>query len=344
MDGDDRVECVGRHVHLPATPSTSCSPSRARSSRARSARAGPPRRRPTVPGDRAMGLHHRCRARDLGGAQLPGGRRRPVARPACGWRSCARRTSRSRTPGTSAGSAAPAASTSVPRGSSVPAEWTCNPMAGEACLDLAIAHVPAPAFVALAVSRVALGIAAGALDDIAALAGDKVPLLSPGTLATSPTYHRTSPRRTPGCAVPARCTTRPSGPSGRPRCPAGRSPTRPGLGPGSTRCGRSSRPSRSSSSPTGPAAAARCTTARRCSAGSGRPCSDPALHRPSRRARRRRTGAGGPGAAGTGVLSRPYWGCIAALIAASVAASSSVGLNMKNSVPASTSGTWPGAM
>jgi len=75
-------------------------------------------------------------------------------------------------------------------GLSVPAAWTCNPMGGEACIDLAIARVPAPAFVALAVSRVALGVAAGALDDITALADDKVPLLSPGTLATSPTFHR----------------------------------------------------------------------------------------------------------------------------------------------------------
>ena len=71
----------------------------------------------------------------------------------------------------------------------VPAEWTCDPMTGEPCVDLAVARVPAPALVALSVSRVALGIAAGALDDIIVLAGDKVPLLSPGTLATSPTFH-----------------------------------------------------------------------------------------------------------------------------------------------------------
>jgi indole-3-acetate monooxygenase len=75
-------------------------------------------------------------------------------------------------------------------GLSVPAAWSCNPMAGEACLDLAIVRAPAPALVALSVSRVALGIAAGALDDILGLAGDKVPLLSSGTLATSPTFHR----------------------------------------------------------------------------------------------------------------------------------------------------------
>ncbi len=74
-------------------------------------------------------------------------------------------------------------------GIEVPATWTCNPMAGEPCVDLAILGAPAPAVVALSVSRVALGIAAGALDDILGLAGDKVPLLSPGTLATSPTFH-----------------------------------------------------------------------------------------------------------------------------------------------------------
>ncbi len=71
----------------------------------------------------------------------------------------------------------------------VPADWTCDPMTGEPCVDLTVARVPAPALVALSVSRVALGIAAGALDDIIVLAGAKVPLLSPGTLATSPTFH-----------------------------------------------------------------------------------------------------------------------------------------------------------
>jgi alkylation response protein AidB-like acyl-CoA dehydrogenase len=75
-------------------------------------------------------------------------------------------------------------------GLSVPAAWTCNPMAGEPCLDLPVVRVPPPALVALLVSRVAIGVAAGALDDITALAGDKVPLLAPGTLATSPTFHR----------------------------------------------------------------------------------------------------------------------------------------------------------
>jgi alkylation response protein AidB-like acyl-CoA dehydrogenase len=75
-------------------------------------------------------------------------------------------------------------------GVEVATTWTCEPMTGEPCVDLTIARVPAPALVALLVSRVALGIAAGALDDITMLATDKVPLLSPGTLATSPTFHR----------------------------------------------------------------------------------------------------------------------------------------------------------
>ena len=74
-------------------------------------------------------------------------------------------------------------------GVEVPATWTCDPMAGEACVDLTVVRVPAPALVALSISRVALGIAAGALDDILGIAGDKVPLLAPGTLATSPTFH-----------------------------------------------------------------------------------------------------------------------------------------------------------
>ncbi len=75
-------------------------------------------------------------------------------------------------------------------GVEVATTWTCEPMTGEPCVDLTIAQVPAPALVALSVSRVALGIAAGALDDITMLAVGKVPLLSPGTLATSPTFHR----------------------------------------------------------------------------------------------------------------------------------------------------------
>jgi indole-3-acetate monooxygenase len=75
-------------------------------------------------------------------------------------------------------------------GVEVPATWTCDPITGEPCVDLAIVRAPAPALVALSVSRVALGIAAGALDDIIGLAEDKVPLLSSGTLATSPTFHR----------------------------------------------------------------------------------------------------------------------------------------------------------
>ncbi len=74
-------------------------------------------------------------------------------------------------------------------GVEVSAGWTCEPMTGQACIDAVIVRVPAPALVAMCVSRVALGIAAGALDDILALATDKVPLLAPGALATSPTFH-----------------------------------------------------------------------------------------------------------------------------------------------------------
>ena len=74
-------------------------------------------------------------------------------------------------------------------GVEVPVGWTCEPMTGQACIDAVVVRVPAPALVAMCVSRVALGIAAGALDDILAIATDKVPLLALGALATSPTFH-----------------------------------------------------------------------------------------------------------------------------------------------------------
>ena len=74
-------------------------------------------------------------------------------------------------------------------GAIVPAERTCDPMSGEPCHDLTVGRIPTPALVALMVSSTALGIARGALDDITALAAEKVPLLAAGTLATSPTFH-----------------------------------------------------------------------------------------------------------------------------------------------------------
>lgn len=74
-------------------------------------------------------------------------------------------------------------------GAVVPADRTFDPLGGEPCLDDPVARIPAPTLVALRIAAVAVGIAAGALDDIGALAAEKVPLLAAGTLATSPTYH-----------------------------------------------------------------------------------------------------------------------------------------------------------
>ena len=48
----------------------------------------------------------------------------------------------------------------------------------------------APSLLACVVASVALGIARGALDDIVALAADKVPLLDAAPLATNPTFQR----------------------------------------------------------------------------------------------------------------------------------------------------------
>ena len=54
-----------------------------------------------------------------------------------------------------------------------------------------MARIPVPTLLPLAIASCAVGIAAGALDDITAMAADKVPLLAPGALASSPTYHET---------------------------------------------------------------------------------------------------------------------------------------------------------
>ncbi len=233
-------------------------------------------------------------------------------------------------------------------GVEVPAAWTCDPMAGEPCVDVTVVRVPAPALVALSVSRVALGIAAGALDDILGLAGDKVPLLAPGPSRPARRSTMTSPRPTPGCAVPARCTTRPSSPSG------------PTAVSGAAFTNQLRARARLDAAWAVDQAVEVVEFAYRAGGGSALYDSSPLqrrlrdvhavtqhfIVRPGR-VRRGRIGAGRPGAARpgvlTGVLSR-YWGCIAALIAVSVAASSSVGLNMRNSVPASISGTCPGAM
>jgi alkylation response protein AidB-like acyl-CoA dehydrogenase len=61
-------------------------------------------------------------------------------------------------------------------------------MQDEPCLDEPIVRIPPPALYALAIASVAIGTAQGALDDILALATDKVPLLAPAALATNPNF------------------------------------------------------------------------------------------------------------------------------------------------------------
>jgi indole-3-acetate monooxygenase len=70
----------------------------------------------------------------------------------------------------------------------VPVERTLEPMADEPCLDAPIVRVPPPALFALAIASVAVGAAQGALDDILAVAADKVPLLDSRPLAANPTF------------------------------------------------------------------------------------------------------------------------------------------------------------
>jgi indole-3-acetate monooxygenase len=70
-------------------------------------------------------------------------------------------------------------------GQFVPRERTLDPLAGESCVDDAIARVPVPALLCLAIGSVAVGIAQGALEDIAALAAGKTPLLAASKLAAN---------------------------------------------------------------------------------------------------------------------------------------------------------------
>lgn len=70
----------------------------------------------------------------------------------------------------------------------VPAERTLDVFAQEPCIDTPVFRVPIPAALALALASVPIGIARGALDDVVALATDKVPLLSPVTLAANPLF------------------------------------------------------------------------------------------------------------------------------------------------------------
>jgi indole-3-acetate monooxygenase len=71
----------------------------------------------------------------------------------------------------------------------VAAERTLDPMAEEPCIDAPIARVPVPALIALAVASVAVGCARGALDDISALAAQKVALFHGRPLSADATFH-----------------------------------------------------------------------------------------------------------------------------------------------------------
>ena len=70
----------------------------------------------------------------------------------------------------------------------VPEERTLDPMGDPPALDAPIVRVPIPALIALAVASVAVGCAQGALDDIVAVAAEKVPLLDRRPLAANPTF------------------------------------------------------------------------------------------------------------------------------------------------------------
>jgi alkylation response protein AidB-like acyl-CoA dehydrogenase len=70
----------------------------------------------------------------------------------------------------------------------VPAERTVDALAEEACIDAPIAHVSPPSLYAIGIATVAIGAARGALEDVLALAGGKVPLLAGAPLAANPLF------------------------------------------------------------------------------------------------------------------------------------------------------------
>jgi len=70
----------------------------------------------------------------------------------------------------------------------VPSERTLAPMSDEPCLDEPVVRIPPLTLYALHVASVAIGTAQGALDDVLALAGDKVPFLDHAPLAANPLF------------------------------------------------------------------------------------------------------------------------------------------------------------
>jgi indole-3-acetate monooxygenase len=70
----------------------------------------------------------------------------------------------------------------------VPAGRTFALLSAEPCLDDPLVRVPLPSPYALQMASGALGVAQGALDDVLALAADKVPLFAGASLATNPLF------------------------------------------------------------------------------------------------------------------------------------------------------------
>lgn len=70
----------------------------------------------------------------------------------------------------------------------VPSARTCATLEAEPCVDAPLVRIPPPPLFALSIAGVALGVAHGALDDILAMAGHKMPLLAIHPLATNPLF------------------------------------------------------------------------------------------------------------------------------------------------------------
>lgn len=73
-------------------------------------------------------------------------------------------------------------------GVAVPLERSCAVLEDEPSIDTPLLGIPTPSQLALELAAVALGVARGAIDHVLDIAGGKVPLLSPGTLATDPLF------------------------------------------------------------------------------------------------------------------------------------------------------------
>jgi indole-3-acetate monooxygenase len=86
-------------------------------------------------------------------------------------------------------------------GAVVPPERTFVPLTDAPVVDVPIVRIPTPAVFALGIGAVAVGTARGALAEVIELAQGKVPLLAPGTLATSPLFHHDIARADAGLAA-----------------------------------------------------------------------------------------------------------------------------------------------